>query len=566
MKIFEFSRSVSKVLAVAVIALLMIGCFCDFADAFALAKKPAQVKKFTLKKLSSTKVKLKWKKVKGAKKYLVMVKIGKAKYKKAKVTKKTAFTYKAKKSGLHVFRVRALKGKLKGKYSKPRKARFKVSNSKANAASTSNDNSDIKSSASIKVSGPATVGEGTRVKYTLTGISKNSVKSVKWDGLPDYKYTQSGLDITIEIPDGRRGSYFWLSAIVTDTKDKKHYSDDLGVSVVENPERPATYFGDVSSSREYYIEKDGELSDSGICSISFEIPTNGGVNWVKRNFGIKVEDVTPNAYRQVFTKLEYDTEVLFRTDYRARYGYKRGFPSDAQAIMVVNIKAYPGVQAIKLTEKNGKTFGNEESTKLKKFYLFPNETYYTSDSVEKYYEFYDTLYRQVRERVEKKIWTSDMDNLDKLYALAHYIKNTTHYPGEIISKKNNPTFWKDWAVDDIQLMYYMCDRPRLNSIMKLQGGITTCVAANVLSKAAQEDLGLPYLYDKETDTVRDGEGVWIGIGKYSSAPENPNHESLLYKSKNGNKYYIDAQGMFAAEGSYDCAVHGCHKHIVDISN
>ena len=52
--------------------------------------------------------------------------------------------------------------------------------------------------------------------------------------------------------------------------------------------------------------------------------------------------------------------------------------------------------------------------------------------------------------------------------------------------------------------------------MDLQGGIVTCQAASIVEHAAMEDLGLPYLYDAVSDTVLSGEGVWIGMGSYST--------------------------------------------------
>ena len=118
-----------------------------------------------------------------------------------------------------------------------------------------------------------------------------------------------------------------------------------------------------------------------------------------------------------------------------------------------------------------------------------------------------------------KAYVDDMTNLQKLYALANYINNTTHYPGAGCTKKDiNPTFYNDFSVDGIGLFYYLFPMPTLNRVMDLQGGITTCIGVTVVQRAATEDLKLPYLYDSSTKTVADGEGVWLAVGSASSNP------------------------------------------------
>ena len=60
---------------------------------------------------------------------------------------------------------------------------------------------------------------------------------------------------------------------------------------------------------------------------------------------------------------------------------------------------------------------------------------------------------------------------------------------------------------------------------------------------ATEDLGLPYLYDADTKTVAEGEGVWLVRGSYNSNPSAATHESVIYKDANERRTFIDAQGM-----------------------
>jgi len=58
----------------------------------------------------------------------------------------------------------------------------------------------------------------------------------------------------------------------------------------------------------------------------------------------------------------------------------------------------------------------------------------------------------------------------------------------VTSKEYNPTFWENWAVDDKELLWSMCNDIILNRIMDFQGGIVTCQAAGILETAAMEDL------------------------------------------------------------------------------
>ncbi len=84
-------------------------------------------------------------------------------------------------------------------------------------------------------------------------------------------------------------------------------------------------------------------------------------------------------------------------------------------------------------------------------------------------------------------------------------------------------------MDGKDLYYNLFDVATLNRVMDLQGGITTCVAADVIYMAATEDLHLKALYDQESGTVADGEGVWLASGSASSNPTVFAHVSLLYK-------------------------------------
>lgn len=159
-----------------------------------------------------------------------------------------------------------------------------------------------------------------------------------------------------------------------------------------------------------------------------------------------------------------------------------------------------------------------------------------------------------------KAYVDDMTNLQKLYALANYINNTTHYPGAGCTKKDiNPTFYNDFSVDGIGLFYYLFPMPTLNRVMDLQGGITTCIGVTVVQRAATEDLKLPYLYDSSTKTVADGEGVWLAVGSASSNPSVGSHYSVIYKGENEHKSFVDCQGLIA---DTTCEQHGCRAKVI----
>ena len=172
------------------------------------------------------------------------------------------------------------------------------------------------------------------------------------------------------------------------------------------------------------------------------------------------------------------------------------------------------------------------------------------------------LYADVRHKVEAKLWTEDMSNKEKLNVIANYICATTHYPGQdATSKEANPEYFDRWAIDGFRLYYYAANDTLLNRIMRFQGGITTCQASDTIEIVAMEDLGLPYLYSRSTDTVAEGEGVWIGVGDASTAPYNPAHETCYYKDKDENVYAFDAQGLYSV-----CKQHHCENYIVSLKD
>ena len=366
---------------------------------------------------------------------------------------------------------------------------------------------------------------------------------------------------------------------LTASGDDNHYAEIdryVGRLSVMNEEASAYGFevDSWSSNDTYKANRINSRNDDGSNTYGAYFLCNADEKWLDNNISFEVEDVTPPAYVNMFADMgvsykEPEMTMESADDYveeSQRYGfgihepYTEDGPGDYTKVpfsgKYIAIKAGPSVRVVKLTAKKGNHV-------LDYIYLCSSgknaDGEYSADGVE--------LYRQVRQKVESQIWTDEMSNLDKLLAMADYINETTHYPRrDVTSKEYNPTFWKNWAVDDKELLYSMCNDAILNRIMDLQGGIVTCQAQDILQTAATEDLGLSYLYDYESDTIAPGEGVWSTIGSHSSNPSNPLHESLAYKSANEEKVLIDAQGMRYSHtsGKASCEEHGCREKIIPL--
>lgn len=101
------------------VVLMMIGCMAVPMEACAASKKLGQVKKVSVKANGCDKVKISWKKVKGAKGYQVYRATSKkGKYTKVKTTKSTKYMdNRLGKGRRYYYKVRAYAGNRKGKYS-----------------------------------------------------------------------------------------------------------------------------------------------------------------------------------------------------------------------------------------------------------------------------------------------------------------------------------------------------------------------------------------------------------------------------------------------------------------
>ena len=87
---------------------------------FAAVKKPAKVKKLVLSVSDENQITAKWKKARFAKKYQIYVKVDNGKFKKTRTVKKTKTRIMGEPGTTYTIKVRALNGKKKGAFSKPR--------------------------------------------------------------------------------------------------------------------------------------------------------------------------------------------------------------------------------------------------------------------------------------------------------------------------------------------------------------------------------------------------------------------------------------------------------------
>lgn len=157
------------------------------------------------------------------------------------------------------------------------------------------------------------------------------------------------------------------------------------------------------------------------------------------------------------------------------------------------------------------------------------------------------LEKTVRKKIESKLWTSDMSNIQKLKEMASYISNTTIYSSNSKTKEENPGFYKRWEIkgtDKVIKALSVAD-PVLSRLSILRGGQTTCYAAGYIGTIAIEDLGLRDLYNKEENRIETGcgEGVWIGRKNYSSNPAALDHMTCWYVNSDGSTQAVDAQGF-----------------------
>ena len=412
------------------------------------------------------------------------------------------------------------------------------------------------------------VGEEIKVRYSKQPECAGEIKEYYTYGnrgeYIDYteKYTKKNEDGSVVCTSI---GYTRLCIIFPETEHYKETRIALGKVRIYNNEDPIGGFDlsgyTVGETMKTKAENTTVMNGTG--SFCEWFTCEGNAAWLNEHITFKVSDVTPKEYRNLMDWAGWNTsepEIKEETccNLQGVYGEvtsvttpvtsgKVAFSGKAMSQCKLTVTAGAGVRVCRLDAyRDGVLYDT--------MYVAPKP--YDEDG-----NLLDTeLYTKVRRNVEQKLWTDDMSNYDKLDALADYISTTAHYPKyKCTQKEVNPTLWDSFAVDDVALYYDMFNMPVLNRAMALRGGIITCVAVDIVCAAAEEDLGLKYLYDKATDTVAEGEGVWLAIGLASTNPGAGAHESLAYKNADGDIVYIDAQGMHA---NNSCEAHGCLNKVI----
>ncbi len=412
------------------------------------------------------------------------------------------------------------------------------------------------------------VGEEIKVRYSKQPECAGEIKEYYTYGnrgeYIDYteKYTKKNEDGSVVCTSI---GYTRLCIIFPETEHYKETRIALGKVRIYNNEDPIGGF-DLSGytvGETMKTEAENTTVMNGTGSFCEWFTCEGNAAWLNEHITFKVSDVTPKEYRNLMDWAGWNTsepEIKEETccNLQGVYGEvtsvttpvtsgKVAFSGKAMSQCKLTVTAGAGVRVCRLDAyRDGVLY---------------DTMYVAAKPYDEAGNLLDTeLYTKVRRNVEQKLWTDDMSNYDKLDALADYISTTAHYPKyKCTQKEVNPTLWDSFAVDDVALYYDMFNMPVLNRAMALRGGIITCVAVDIVCAAAEEDLGLKYLYDKATDTVAEGEGVWLAIGSASTNPGAGAHESLAYKNAYGDIVYIDAQGMHA---NNSCEAHGCLNKVI----
>ena len=412
------------------------------------------------------------------------------------------------------------------------------------------------------------VGEEIKVRYSKQPECAGEIKEYYTYGnrgeYIDYteKYTKKNEDGSVVCTSI---GYTRLCIIFPETEHYKETRIALGKVRIYNNEDPIGGFDlsgyTVGETMKTKAENTTVMNGTG--SFCEWFTCEGNAAWLNEHITFKVSDVTPKEYRNLMDWAGWNTsepEIKEETccNLQGVYGEvtsvttpvtsgKVAFSGKAMSQCKLTVTAGAGVRVCRLDAyRDGVLYDT--------MYVAPKP--YDEDG-----NLLDTeLYTKVRRNVEAKLWTDDMSNYDKLKTLADYISTTAHYPGYQCTQKDvNPTLWDGFSVDGIALYYNMFNMPVLNRAMALRGGIITCVAIDIVCATAEEDLRLNYLYDKATDTVAEGEGVWLTIGDASTNPSAGAHESLAYKDADGNIVYIDAQGRMARNS---CEEHGCLDKVI----
>lgn len=559
------------ILFLLMIALVMTCIFSNYNSKNVFAKSKIKVGRVSSVTTSSKKtgtITVKYKKVKLAKKYQVSL-CTNSKFKKnvkTKYTTKNNISFTKLKSGTYYTRVRAIrryKGKnYYGAWSKVKKYKLPKKTSTPNKPSVTPEEETYSGfDVSFDVD-EAQVGQ--KIKLNVKGNVYGDVSYVcKFKGYYTYDGNEYvSIDKDYNVVFNKAGRWWITMSYSGDSNHEARQSTTRSIWIYNDTNPKYGFSVNVySSGQKYkYIREDTTVTD-GISTFDIDFESEASEEWLDKHMSFEIADVTPKAYYKAMNDLDLNMTAPTMTVGKGEYSWfvheyitspslGNTFSTDFAMVMgkkTLKITSGVGIRVIKVLAY--------KDNQLVDIIYVATKPY---DADQNYLD--DDYYKLARQRIEAKLWTEEMDNYQKLSTLASYISNTTHYPGSGCTKKDiNPTLWDNFSVDGIDLYYNMFDMPTLNRIMDLQGGTTTCLACDIITTAACDDLGLPYLYDKPSDTIADGEGVWIGIGSFSSSGIPGGHYSAIYKSADEEKHFIDVQGMAT---STSCEEHNCLEHVL----
>ncbi len=394
--------------------------------------------------------------------------------------------------------------------------------------------------------------------------------------LADAKEEQSAAEEALEAllngsdtSDGTSEDSSDTGASTDETKDDTSDAEDpnYGFSVSQ-----------LSSRDTFKVDHAYSTHEDGSNTFQIYFFTDGDESWIDKNVTFQVEDVTSNGVIQVMKsagisyvepKVSIDTADGELSE-AARYHYVRYVTlpiGEDGPILGSGIKATSGKE---ITVEAGQSTRCVKVTAYKDGQVIDYTYCRTSRATDGGYSAADQkLYECACASIEAQLWTSNMTRLQKLQAFADYVSSVSHYPNSDTTKAEyNPEWAAKWGEDGISdgaLIWWDFADQYVDWTMALQGGQSTCLAANMLYDIAVNDLGLKAITVDDTGA---GEGVYVGIGKNSSNPTNSSHYSLVYQAADGTRTFVDAQGMDYSSSSskVTCSAHGCESKIIPISN
>ncbi len=371
------------------------------------------------------------------------------------------------------------------------------------------------------------------------------------------------------------GVFYHTFAEIYFSKNNRTWDDEEGTGYDDISEIPlknvhvdtekvdlgTVYYGFFDSAAFWdavYKTEEAINDENGTILYSTTFCVNQSASWLD-DVTFTIKDVTPPAYKKVFQDLivpglqERELKIKSQKTFSNPAAYY-GFVPDVirpytdtpesivtgstKSLVAIEIETNRLVRVIKIEAvKNGNVLDTE---------------YLISKGLDKNWKTLksdEDIYKAARENAESQLWTRDMSVPEKIEVIADYIGSTTHYPGALsCNREYNPELWEAMGVDDKFLFYWESGDALLNRIMAFQGGLISCVAADILESIASEDLGIRKL-DQDTCKTTTGEACWIGTGAESSNPANASHVTFYYRDANDRIYSFDVQGR--GGGTYD---------------